>query len=74
MTDLGIVQNPMFGTGSPRWWASLLPGYGPARAMTDAAFAPGFHAGGELFIGLAWTVILAVLVTAILSRAVRPRG
>ena len=29
MTDVSIVQNPMFGDGTPDGWAVLLPGYGP---------------------------------------------
>jgi len=63
----------MFGTGTPRSWAVLLPGYGPSRMMTDAAFAPGFHTTGALLTGLAWAAFLGVLVTAVLMRAVRAR-
>ena len=70
MTDLGIVQNPMFGDGTPPWWAALLPGYGPARVMVDGAFSPGFHAGGELLLGLAWVAALALAVYVALGRAV----
>jgi len=73
LTDLGVVQNPMFGTGTPRWWAAFLPGYGPSRMMTDAAFVPGFRATGALLIGVAWAVLLGLLVTAVLMRTVGAR-
>ena len=51
MTDLGIVQNPMFGDGTSGSWAALLPGYGPSRVMVDGAFSPGFHTWGDLLPG-----------------------
>lgn len=70
LTDLGIAQNPMFGSGTPPAWASLLPGYGPSRAMIDAAFARGFHATGELLLGLGWATALAALVAAVLTHRV----
>ena len=73
MTDLGIAQNPMFGDGSPEWWAALLPGYGPARVMIDGAFAPGFHAGWQLLLSLGWTALLALAVAVVLRRAVSAR-
>ena len=44
LTDLGIAQNPMFGTGRPPSWAIVLPGYGPGRMMVDGAFSSTFHA------------------------------
>jgi hypothetical protein len=73
LTDLGIVQNPMFGNGSPRAWAVVLPGYGPGRMMVDGAFSPSFHAAGALAIALGWTVALALIVGFVLRRAVRTR-
>jgi len=73
MTDIGIVQNPMFGDGTPGTWAALLPGYGPSRVMVDAAFSPGFHTAGDLALSLAWTVLLAWTVTYVLRRAVGTR-
>jgi hypothetical protein len=68
MTDLGIVQNPMFGT--PDGGAALLPGYGPARVMVDGAFSYEFHAGGDLFLSLAWVGVLGAAVFVVLRRAV----
>lgn len=73
LTDLGIVQNPMFGSGNPRWWAGLLPGFGATRVMVDAAFAPGFHAPKDLLVALAWAVASSALVAGTLSRAVSAR-
>jgi hypothetical protein len=74
MTDLGIVQNPMFGDGTPNGWAVLLPGYGAARTMIDGAFSPDFHAGAELALAAAWATVLALAVVALLRRAVGARA
>lgn len=73
MTDLGIVQNPMFGDGTPDGWAVLLPGYGPARLMVGGAFSGSFHAGWELVLSLAWVTILTAAVLVVLRRAVGQR-
>jgi hypothetical protein len=73
-TDLGIAQNPMFGTGSPRAWATFLPGYGPGRMMVDGAFSPDFHAAGPLVLALGWTVALIFAVGFVLRRAVGTRS
>ena len=70
MTDPGIVQNPMFGDGTPDGWAVLLPGYGPTRVMVDGAFSTSFHTGAELLLGLAWLAALGVAVGYVLRRAV----
>jgi hypothetical protein len=70
MTDLGIVQNPMFGSGTPGKLAVLLPGYGPMRLMLDGAYSAPFHAGGELILSLAWTAALGLSVYLLLSRAI----
>jgi len=70
MTDLGIVQNPMFGDGTPVGWAAALPGHGPVRLMVDGAYSPTFHAGGELLLGLGWAAALGTTVYLLLARAV----
>lgn len=72
MTDLGIVQNPMFGT--PHGGAVLLPGYGPARVMVDGAFSSSFHAGGDLLLSLAWIALFAAAVFVVLRSAVGRRS
>lgn len=80
MLDLGIVQNPMFGTGDPSAWGTVLPGYGPGRMILDAAFSSQFHAWGALAIAAGWTVALGVAVLLLLGRLVgvelngTPRG
>ena len=70
MTDLGVVQSPMFHT-EPGSLAVLLPGYGPSRLMYEGAFSTSFHAGGELALGFAWLGALSVVVYLMLRRAVR---
>jgi hypothetical protein len=70
MTDVSIIQNPMFGDGTPDGWAVALPGYGPSRLMVEGAFSDSFHAGGELVVSLGWTVALTAAVLVVLRRAV----
>jgi hypothetical protein len=74
MVDLGIVQNPMFGSGTPGRAAVLLPGYGPMRMMLDGAYSGAFQAGGELVLILAWVAALSVAVYLVLRRAVGSRA
>lgn len=75
MTDLGIAQNPMFGTGRPPGWALALPGYPGMRVVIAASFASHNSVPTIEFIGaLAWVVILGVVVIAILGWSLqRPR-
>lgn len=72
MTDLGVVQTPMFHETPPSG-AWLLPGFGPSRAMYDAAFSVDFHAAGDLLIGVAWLAALGVAVYFVLRRSVSSR-
>lgn len=72
MTDLGIVQSPMFRT-EPGTFAVLLPGYGPSRLMYEGAFSRSFNAAGELALSLAWLAALSFGVFLVLRRAVRGR-
>jgi len=61
MLDLGVVQNPMFGSGTPPRWGQLLPGYPGARVVMNAALSP---TGGAPFpVILAMFAWLAALVT-----------
>ena len=48
--DAGIIQNPMFGGGTPPGWAVLFPTYGPMRVVVDASLAPQQHLGSDLLI------------------------
>ena len=73
MTDIGIVQNPMFGNGTPGRWAVLLPAYGPSRMMIDGAFSTSFHTGRALLVGAAWLVILTLTVNVVLRRSIGTR-
>lgn len=73
MLDLGIVQNPMFGTGVPPAWGALLPGYGPGRIIIGAAFSDRF-AWSELALSLGWALALAVVVLIVLGRLVAVAG
>ena len=68
MTDLGVVQTPMF-HAQPSRWAPLLPGYGPTRVMFDGAYSSSFHAGTELLISLVWAGGLGLIVYLVLRRA-----
>lgn len=72
MLDIGIVQNPMFGSGTPSAWGAWLPGYGPGRVIIDGAFADGFHAWTELALGLAWSIVLGAATVVVLARSVNP--
>ena len=74
LTDLGVVQSPMFGEGEPGQFAVLLPGYGPARLMYEGAFSGRFQALPELIIAVAWAVLLLSALYLLLRRAVGPRG
>lgn len=70
MLDLGIVQNPMFGSGEPPAWGSALPGYGPARVIVDAAFSADFHAWAALGVAGVWAIGLAVIAHLALRRVI----
>lgn len=74
LTDVGIVQTPMFGDRTPDAWAVVLPGYGPTRMMVDGAFSANFHAAGDLVLAAAWAGILGVAVYLWLRRAVGNRA
>jgi hypothetical protein len=73
VTDLGVVQTPMF-HANPVRFAWLLPGYGPTRVMLDGSYTTRFAAGGELAVALAWTAVLAVGVYLVLRRALGARA
>jgi hypothetical protein len=73
MTDLGVVQSPMF-HATPAHLAFLLPGYAPTRVMLDGAFSRSFDASGELVLTLGWLVALSVAVYLLLRRAIGVRA
>ena len=69
MTDIGVVQTPMFHR-TPGAFAWLLPSWGPSRVMYEGAFSSSFHAGWELLVGIGWLVALGFAVYVLLRRAV----
>jgi hypothetical protein len=73
MTDLGVVQSPMF-HATPARLAFLLPGYAPTRVMLDGAFSHSFDAGGELLLSLGWLAALSVAVYLLLHRVLGARA
>jgi hypothetical protein len=73
MTDLGVVQSPMF-HATPVRLSWLLPGYALDRLLYAGAFSPGFHAAGVLVLALGWLTALALALFLVLGRAVGTRG
>lgn len=70
MLDLGIAQNPMFGSGVPATWAHFLPGYGAGRVLIDGSFSAQFHAGPELALAIAWSIAAMAALAYTLRRTV----
>jgi hypothetical protein len=73
MTDLGVVQSPMF-HAIPSSYAWLLPGYAVDRLLFAGAFSPSFPATGALLLALAWLAALSLAVYLVLRRAMRTRA
>ena len=71
MLGTGILENPMFGDGTPGGLALVFPDYGAARVVVDGAFAEGFSAWPQLALSLAWLAALAIAVGLVLRRALR---
>lgn len=73
MLDLGIVQNPMFGAGSPPTWAVALPGYPGTRTVMSAALSHGSSMPTGVVVGmLAWLVAVVTFTAWRLTRSLRP--
>ena len=68
--DLGLGQSPMLG-GDPADWALWMPGYGGMRVLIDGGLTAGFDEGPMLGVALAWIVLLAGAVVALLRRTIR---
>jgi hypothetical protein len=69
MLGMGILQNPMFGDGSPHGLAVLMPEYGAARVVVDGAFGGGFSAWGAGAFALVWIASLGFAVMLTLGRS-----
>lgn len=74
MLGTGILQNPMFGDGTPGGAAFAFPDYGAGRVVIDGAFSTGFHAWAQLGLALGWVAALGVVVALVLKRSLTPRG
>jgi hypothetical protein len=68
LLGMGILQNPMFGDGTPGGAALVFPDYGAARVIVDGGFAGSFDAWGELAMALGWLAILSAAVGSRLRR------
>lgn len=73
MLGMGILLNPMFGSGTPRGVALFLPDYGATRVIVDGGFSTGFHASGELALALGWLGALVAAVALLLRHQLVPR-
>ena len=73
MTDLGVVQSPMF-HATPIGLAWLLPGYPLDRLLYAGAFSHSFHATGALLIALGWLGALMAAAFLVLRRTVAMRA
>jgi hypothetical protein len=71
MLGIGILQNPMFGDGTPGGGAYAFPDYGAGRVVIDGAFSSTFHAWGPLALALGWLAVLGLTVTWVLLRLLR---
>ena len=70
MLGLGILQNPMFGRGTPTGAAVIFPDYGAARVVVDGSFSSTFSAWPQLILALGWLGVLVTATTLILRRMV----
>ena len=69
MLGIGILQNPMFGSGSPSTLARAFPDYGAGRVIVDACFGPGFSAWSDLALAATWFIVLTATVVVLLRRS-----
>jgi hypothetical protein len=71
MLGTGVLQNPMFGDGTPGGLAYVFPDYAAGRLVIDGAFSPTFHAWAELALALGWLAALVLAVAWVLRRLLR---
>ena len=68
MLGMGILQNPMFGDGTPGGLAFAFPDFGASRVVIDGAFSNAFHAWEELALAAGWLAALSAAVGLALHR------
>lgn len=68
MLGTGILQNPMFGDGTPGGLAFVFPDYGAGRLVVDGAFSASFDAWLPAALAVGWLAVLVVGVAAVLRR------
>lgn len=72
MLDVGIVQNPMFGTGEPPKWAFALPGYPGTRVIMDAALARSSTMPVDVVLGMIlWLAVVSTVTVWVLAHTLR---
>ncbi len=74
MLGTGILQNPMFGDGTPGGVAVAFPDFGAGRVVIDGAFSSAFHAWGALGLALLWLLVLGAAVVWLLRRNLGSRA
>ena len=71
MLGTGVLQNPMFGDGTPGGLAYAFPDYAANRMVIDGAFSDAFHAWSEVALALGWLAVLGLAVAWALRRLLR---
>ena len=71
MLGTGVLQNPMFGDGTPGGLAYVLFDFAANRLVIDGAFSSAFHAWSELALALGWLAALGLAVAWVLGRLLR---
>ena len=74
MLGQGILQSPMFGTGTPRGPALFFPDYGATRIAIAGGFSITFHAWRELGLALGWLLALVLATGIVLRRLLQQRS
>jgi len=73
MLGTGILQDPMFGSGTPGGIAVFFPDYGANRVAINGGFSSSFQAWGDLILAVGWLVVLIGVVVLVLRRLLRSR-
>ena len=74
MLGIGILQNPMFGDGTPGGLAFVLPDYGAGPHRHRRRVLRGLPRLGELALAVGWLGIAAVAVAFVMRRLLGTGG